>query len=261
MMTKTFRFEYQSIMNVLISLCLMMIFLPYNINADNDDVAKYSVKRATAPITIDGKLDETEWQKAEEAPLRDAATGLAVPFKTTVRLLWDDKYLYVAFYGEDNDVWATYTKDDENLWEEEVFEMFIDPEKKGHTYYEININPANAIVDLFILNGGEKRKGKYVNTKNWNFTGLKHGVFIEGEGYKEGNSDKYWTAELAIPFEDFWTANYTPPRIGDMWRMNFFRIERGKSNVKDDDWQAAFSFPKGLGFHIPWRFGKIYFVK
>jgi len=261
MITRTHRFEYVFVMNVLIALCSIMIFYPGDINADDDDVAEYSVSRATGFITIDGRLDETEWLRAEEAPLRHADTGLGIPFKTTVRLLWDDTYLYVAFYGEDNDAWATYTKDDDNLWEEEVFEVFIDPENRGHTYYEININPANAIVDLFILNGGETRKGRFINTKNWNFSGLKHGVFIEGDGRNEGNSDTFWTAELAIPFEEFWTADHTPPRAGDMWRMNFCRIERGKVNVDDDDWQAAFSFPKGLGFHIPWRFGNIYFVK
>ncbi len=252
--------DYVFVTFLLIAVCPVMLFFPNNIQAD-DDVAKYSAQRTTGPITIDGRLDENDWLRAEEAVLHDANTGLDLPLKTTVRLLWDDTYFYVGFYGDDNDAWTTHTHNDENLWEEEVFEMFIDPENRGHTYYEININPANTIVDLFILNGGETRKGIFINTKKWNFSGLKHAVYVEGDGKNEGTSDTFWTAELAIPFDEMWTAENTPPRVGDMWRMNFFRIERGKSDVIDDDWQAAFSFPKGLGFHIPWRFGEIYFAQ
>ena len=260
MQIQIFRSVNVFVIALLVAVFSVMSFFSVSIKAE-DDVANYSVKRTTGLMTIDGKLDEDDWLRAEEAPLKDAGTGLDVPLKTTVRLLWNDTYLYIAFYGEDNDAWATHTHDDENLWEEEVFEIFIDPENKGHTYYEININPINKIVDLFILNGGKKRKGRFENTKKWNFSDLKHGVYVKGDGRNEGTSDSFWTAELAIPFEEMWTADQTPPRPGDMWRMNFFRIERGKSDVKDDDWEAAFSFPKGLGFHIPWMFGNIYFIK
>lgn len=235
--------------------------LPAGLRADENDVAEYFVKRTDTFITIDGRIDENEWNGATESPLRRADTGADAPLKTTVRLLWDDEYLYIAFFGEDDDAWSTFAYDDENLWEQEVFEVFIDPENKGHTYYELNINPRNAIVDLFILNGGITRGGEFINTKKLNMKGLKHGVFVEGDGGDEGNADFFWSAELAIPFEEFWTADYTPPKPGDMWRMNFFRIERGTKTDPDDDWQAAFSFPNGLGFHIPWRFGKVYFVK
>ena len=119
-----------------------------------DDVTKYSAQRTIGPITIDGRLDENDWLRAEEALLHNADTGLDLPLKTTVRFLWDDIYFSVGFYGGDNNAWTTHTHNDENLWKEEVFEIFVDPENRGHTYYEININPANAIVDFFILNSG-----------------------------------------------------------------------------------------------------------
>ncbi|MFC1692439.1 carbohydrate-binding family 9-like protein [Candidatus Latescibacterota bacterium] len=237
-----------------------VIFSSAAVPAD-DAVEKYSVKRVTGTIKVDGILDENDWKRAKEAPMKDVNTGKDVPSKTTVRLLWDDDFFYVGFYGEDNDAWTTLMNRDDNLWEEEVFEIFIDPENKGHTYYEININPADNIVDLFVTNGGESRRGIFTSMKGWNFKEIKHGVFVEGDGIREGTRDRFWTAEIAIPFDELWIAPFTPPEDGDMWRMNFFRIERGKSDDPGDDWRASFSPTMGLGFHIPWRFGKIYFRK
>ena len=56
-------------------------------------------------------------------------------------MLWDDKYLYVGVYFEDHDAWATYTQEDDKLWEEEVLEIFIDADKGNYSnYYEAGLS-------------------------------------------------------------------------------------------------------------------------
>ena len=227
----------------------------------DDDAREYDVLHTTGAITLDGKMDEADWARAEEVELRETASGDPVPLKSTVKVLWDDEYVYAGFYCEDSDAWATIEEFDGPLWGEEVVEVFIDPENEQHTYYEIEISPINNIVDLFVTNIGEDRGGRYKGWVDWSFEGLKSAVDVEGDGKNEGTNDTYWSVEVAIPFADIWTATNRPPKDGDMWRMNFYRIERGDSKSKDDDFYAAFNPTTKINFHMPWNFGKLYFRK
>lgn len=228
--------------------------------AAEPELSSYTVTRTTGPITIDGKLDEADWIRAKEFTLTDTITGKSVPLKSTVKFLWDDQYLYVGFYCEDPDAWANYTKEDDKLWEEEVVELFIDPAGNGASYYEVEFNPVNARVDLFIINAGQRKNGAFQGWLDWDFKNMKNAVSVKGDGLKEGTKDEYWTAEIAIPFDDLWQLPQIPPKDGDMWRLNAYRIERGKSGqTPEDDWYAAFSPTLRASFHTPWRFGKIYF--
>ena len=87
------------------------------ISGEEKGFPSYSVTRTTVPIVIDGKLDEADWKRAEERTMLDAYTGGETPQKSTFRMLWDDKFLYVGVYFEDHDAWATYTGEDDPLWE------------------------------------------------------------------------------------------------------------------------------------------------
>jgi len=225
------------------------------------NLSTYTVTRATAPIKLDGRLGEPDWKRAKEVMLVETNTGGPVPLKSTLRLLWDDEYLYAAFYCEDPDAWANFTEEDDPMWSEEVVELFIDPDGNGYNYYEHEINPINQKVDLFIINAGKRLDGKIKAWKDWDFSGIKSAVYVEGDGRKAGTSDKYWTVEVAVPFEDLWEMSAIPPSDGDMWRFNAYRIERGTPDDRNDDFYAAFSPTYRGSFHTPWQFGKIYFKR
>jgi len=225
------------------------------------DVNSYTIIRATGPITLDGKLDEGAWKNAKEAELTDTVTGKPAPLKSTVRVLWDDTNLYVGFYCEDPDAWATLTNEDDPLWGEEVVEMFIDPDCNEHNYYELEINPVNAKVDLYVLSAGKRLNGRMQGWFDWDFKNLTSAVYVDGDGKNIGTKDKYWTVEVAIPFDDLWELSEIPPKDGDVWRMNLYRIERGKPDDKNDDWYVAFNPTKRGSFHTPWEFGKFTFKK
>lgn len=246
---------------VLLSAIALFISMP-SFSTAQAEVASYTATRTTGTITVDGKLDEADWSRAAEVALTETNTGKPAPLKSTLKLLWDDTYLYVGLFFEDPDAWATITTEDGPLWGEEVAEVFIDPEGLGHTYYEFEINPINVKVDLFILNQGQRFNGNFKGWIDWDFSSkLKTAVTVVGDGKNEGTADKSWTVELAFPFEDIWTAANIPPKDGDMWRINFYRIERGKKDDKTDDWYAAFSPTLRPSFHTPWRFGTVTFKK
>lgn len=217
----------------------------------------YTVTRTTATIDIDGVLDDADWKRAEEFVMSDAYTGGATPQKSTFRMVWDDSYLYVGVYFEDHDAWATYTEEDDPLWEEEVLELFIDPDGDGNTYYEHEINPVNAKVDLFL-----HRSRDVVDVwRDWDFKNIRSAVYVKGDGKKTGTDDEYWTVEVAIPFADLYELPHNPPQDGDMWRMNVYRIERDNPVDKTVIFLAAFSPPYSGEFHATWMFGKVYFKK
>src|SRR5690349_717644 len=78
-------------------------------------------------IVIDGKADETAWKAATvidgfgQPWLKEPKSK---PARTTVRLLWDREWIYFTAEMEDKDVWADLTEHDDDLWKNDVFELF-----------------------------------------------------------------------------------------------------------------------------------------
>ena len=245
-------------MRIALPLILLLVIPLHTAVGADDSVRDLHAPRTSVQPVIDGRLDDDAWSRAEVYDLRDEATEEAAPLETTVRLLWDDDYLYIGLYGEDPDAWTRFEQDDEYLWENEVFESFIDPSGEGHTYYELNLSPAGHLVDLFITNSGPVRRDGIVFLIEWDCLGLKRGVHVDGDP-APGTRDRSWSVELAVPFDRLWTAPKLRPEPGDVWRVNFFRIERGDPDTQADDWQACASPTRGDGFHAPWRFGRLIF--
>lgn len=211
-------------------------------------VPVYRVSRATQPITIDGKLDDTGWTRAKEVKLVLNRDGSASPAKTTARLLYDDKFLYVSFRAVDSNIFATMRKRDDHLWEEEVVEVFLQPDPAKKAYIELEVNPLNALVDIYLPD-----IRKPLPPASWNSEKIRWAIKVDGT--VDGRpGDREWTCEIAFPFEDAATAAQTPPRPGDRWRMNLYRVERKPSYAL-----IAWSPTRKDDFHIPSMFGELVF--
>ena len=229
-------------------------------NYENTNLPIYTVTRTTETIVIDGKLEEQDWHRAVEAHLKDIVTDDDVPLKTTVIFLWDDMYLYIGTYFEDPDAWTTFTEEDDSLWLNEVVEFFIDADRNGHNYIELQFNPANAKLDLLVSNAGKRLNGKVKIWREWDFDKLQGAVYVEGDGLNAGTKDEYWTTEVAIPFDDIWELPEIPPKDGDIWHLNVYRIERNhEKNKREGSFVAAYSPVFRDNGHTPWLFGKIQF--
>ena len=106
----------------------------------------YVCHHTTGPITVDGRLDEPDWQRA--AWTRDFVDieGDAKPkprFRTRAKMLWDNQYFYVAAELEEPHVWGTLTQHDAVIFQDPDFEVFIDPNGDSHEYYEFEMNALN----------------------------------------------------------------------------------------------------------------------
>ncbi len=198
-------------------------------------------------------MDDPLWQSAPSVELKDAITGDAGRFGAEVRTLYNEKYLYVGFHCQDDYAWGTFTERDDPIWDEECVEVFLNPAQSGHQYYEINISPKNTVFDACIVNSRtpENSNGKFKSLKEWNADDIQTATHIEGEADIPGKSVG-WIAELAIPLEELYGADNTPPKVGDVWRVNFYRIDSPKKGQRE---HYAWSKTERPAFHLPWRFG------
>jgi hypothetical protein len=217
-----------------------------------DLVPVYRCHRADGPITIDGILDDAAWERAEAVALLTADAGVAPRQSTTARLLWDVVNLYVAFECEDDDIWGTTTERDQDIYMQEVVEVFVDAASSGTAYVEIEVSPLNAVLDLFMLWRDDRRRGLW----GWDSVGLQTAVTVDGDPWRRGTADRRWTVEMAIPMVDFEMAPHLPPETGDTWRMNLYRIDRGVRGTE----YSAWSPPRRLNYHTPSRFGVLLFT-
>lgn len=185
-------------------------------------------------------------------------------YRTAFRALWSPAALFLRFDCTDDSPWYTMTRRDDNLWEEEVVEAFIDPGGQGEHYAEIEINPANVACDLLI-----RRARPLDNDRNWHFAGLQTRVrhWMHAHDDAASQDDQGWMVTGILPWPGFATlsaasAARVPPSAGDEWRFNVFRIKRpgGPGDRERDAIYAAWSVPEGSSFHAPEAFRVLAFA-
>lgn len=225
---------------------------------DPSERSHYEVKRAPSGMTVDGLITEKEWGSA---PWTGQFTECFQPgdlkeLPTRAKMLWDDRYLYVAFECGDPDIIATYTKRDDPIYVQDAVEVFIDPEGRGRHYFEIDVSPRNVAVDLLVIMAGwQGFAGRGVR---YNVKGLLTGAKVYGTLNDSTDKDEKWTAEMAIPWADFMGRKVNvPPVAGDPWRINLFRVNSGEKRAPEDQY---LSWSKSPGvFHQSLNFGVVTF--
>jgi len=229
----------------------------------------YTCLRTASPIQIDGRIEDAAWAKAPWTGWFVDIEGAAKPkprFRTRVKMLWDDRYFYVAAELEEPHVWGTLTAHDSVIFRDNDFEVFLNPSGDGRNYFEFEMNALNTGWDLF-LPKPYREHGKPDNS--WEMPGLRTAVHIDGTLNDPRDRDRGWTLEIAFPWADFASrAPVVRPKPGEQWRVNFSRVEwrmnveNGKyakpAGEKEDNWVWS---PQGLiDMHVPDRWGFVRFM-
>jgi len=224
------------------------------------------------PIVIDGKLDDLPWRTAPNTDYFLDIEGDVKPrprFRTRVKMLWDDTYFYVAADLQEPHVWGTLTEHDAVIFQDNDFEIFIDPDGDNHQYYEIEINALNTEWDLFLKKPYKDTKG--AADSGWEIPGLKTAVFVNGTLNDPGDIDRGWSVEFAVPWKVLaeFAHKPAPPKEGDKWRVNFSRVEwrhevvdgkyRKVKGYREDNWVWS---PQGIvNMHCPEKWGYVQFTR
>lgn len=218
----------------------------------------YVCLKASAPIHIDGKLNDAAWRKAPWTADFVDIEGPGKPrpkFRTRVKMLWDEHYLYIAAELEEPDVKATLTEHDSVIFKDNDFEVFLKPLPETDSYYEYEINALNTGWDLF-LPKPYSAGGKADNS--WHIEGLKTAIDVQGTLNRPERKDRGWTVEIAFPLTAFASRQAVPPPApGTTWRINFSRVQWTAGKPAEDNWVWS---PQGvINMHVPERWGYLHF--
>jgi hypothetical protein len=216
--------------------------------------AEYTVAKTAATKAALLAADEAAWN----GPAR-VAWGPAA-YETGFRATWGEDGLFLRFDATDPDPWHTMTKRDEHLWEEEVVEIFIDVDRSGKDYAELEISPGNVVCDVRMISPSPDKKMDL----SWDMAGLETRAAIRKDGAGKTTG---WTATAFLPWSGFKTLPSArsialPPRPGDRWRFNLFRVERpgGKAAPEKDAVEVAWSPTGEPSFHVPKAFRDLVFA-
>lgn len=235
----------------------------------------YVCYKTHEPVTIDGIPDEPQWNKVNWTNMFTDISGgskTAPRFLTRARMLWDENYFYVAAEMEEPHIWATLRNRDDRIYNDNCFEVFIDPDGDTRNYCELEINALNTVWDLLLT--GTYRDVRKPAVSGWDIKGLKTSVSIKGSLNNPDDKDTGWTAEIAIPWKALreLTSASVPPHNNDQWRINLMRVEWESMNdgstyrkrVNPDDGSPRTDYwcwsPQGLvSMHYPEMWGFVQF--
>jgi hypothetical protein len=201
-------------------------------------------------FTPDGRGGSKEWSKADWTVIQ-ADKNVEKQYLTKVKILYSGKGIYFLFDCGDRKIVSTMSKDYLNLWEEDVAEVFLWPDVTFPVYFEYEISPRNFELPIIVPN----RQGKFLGWLPWNYSGNRkvvHAVYITADQANKGSVIK-WQAEFFIPFDLLAPLLDNPPKPGNTWRANLYRIDY-------DNGITAFGWKKTEStFHEYNKFGTLRF--
>jgi hypothetical protein len=221
--------------------------------ADRPAPPRYEVRRAAAPIQIDGKPDEPTWAAAERIELIfpwESQTGPKQ--KTIVRLLWDDNFLYAAFECDDSDITAQFVNRDDPVDRDDSVMLLVNP-KPSQTlaYIGLEMNVRAVLHDYLSASGG-------YFFQRFNLQGVRLATSIDGTLNQPGDRDRGWALELAIPWSNFDDLS-RQHGAGIAWSANLARWDGLAPNRRLSIWSDPLLDKPSA--HVAERFGQLVFVK
>ena len=228
------------------------------ISGEGPGTRRYEVESAGAghePLLAGG---DDAW-----APARAISWG-PPEYATTFRALWNEEGLFVLFDAIDPNPWHRLRKRDDPVFTEEAVEIFLDLDRSGTHYAEVEFSPAGVVCDFHVLRPLPEKEGEppWHGDRAWNFEGVERRTWI----LRHGGQTQGWRVAAFLP----WTGLRTlpsaarvalPPRRGDVWRFNVFRIERphGPADPERDVVYAAWSPAPIPKFHVASAFRELAF--
>ncbi|MBI4028396.1 MAG: carbohydrate-binding family 9-like protein [Verrucomicrobia bacterium] len=171
----------------------------------------YTCRRVEGSIRMDGKLDEPSWRHADVLTAFVVA-GKRKPaiFQTTVRLLWDDRFLYFGAEMEDADIYGLHEGHDAPFGGDDIIELFVKPDRRKPPYWEFHVTPRGATRDYFYARRGAGPNERWMVYDS----GMRAAVSLDGTLNHWEDRDKGWTVEMTIPWIAFATCALACQSLG-----------------------------------------------
>jgi hypothetical protein len=239
-------------MKTTVSFFVLSFFI--SVSLSSAALPEYQVLRTAGKITLDGILSEADWAAAK--PVGD----FHFPWwtagekeQTSAKMLWDDTFLYVAFFCNDKHIWADHYSTNDDTYKDDCVEIFWNPNPAAGKKY--NMFEMNCIGNLLSVYNDFETSIKLRERRIM----VPHiARSIQGTVNNDSDTDTSWILEIAIRFADYPELfDAKTPKDGDMWRVGLNRCG-GKVNEQYSQWSPS-QTPQP-NFHSPDDFGKIFFV-
>ena len=171
--------------------------------------------RVSGKVNVDGVLDEAEWQQGAASTdffRTEPRQGGPVRYKTEVKFLYDDKYLYVGAWCRDSvglaGIRVQDLRRDFSWGENDIFGVALDPQNLKQYAQAFQTTPYGNQRDFQNFSGNNFDTG-------WNTLWR----------VRTRRTDEGYTAEFAIPFK---TLRYDKPLEGQPieWGVTLVRYAR-----------------------------------
>jgi Carbohydrate-binding family 9 len=211
--------------------------------------------------TIVARVDDFELDGTGTVPAWESADWLTIQpvvgpstAATRAKILYSTTGVYCLFDCEDNLLYCTALKDNDDLWEEDVVEAFFWPDESHPLYLEYELSPLGMELPLLVPNNA----GTFMGWSPWHYTGARRArraTSIRGGNKTSMASITGWSAEFFIPFALMSGLKNVPPGSGARWRANFYRIDHDKTDKTYFAWSPIVS-----SFHETGKYGTIVFA-
>lgn len=174
-------------------------------------------------------------------------------YETKFKMMYSRTGIYVLAYCQDKMISTEYDQDQGDIWNGDVFEVFLQTDPDNPLYFEYEINALNAELVILVPNN----EGDFFGWSPWHYEGerkVKKTVFIESGESKPGSSLDAWYAEFFFPYALFKALKNVPPPMGSVWKGNFYRMDYDTGERARWAWK-----PVESTFHEYKSFGTIQF--
>jgi hypothetical protein len=205
---------------------------------------------ADFPVTGDGSAEAWKtvaWTELNKRP------GGNHDYTARVKMLYSATGLYVLMEGTDQVLTASLPDDFADLWNEDVFEVFLWTDERYPVYFEYEISPLNRELPIIVPNF----EGKFFGWRPWHYDGerkTRKAVSIVGGEPQSGARIRGWQAEVFFPYDLLKPLQNVPPQRGTKWRANFYRVDYDGGTSTSWDWARV-----GPSFHEYTKFGTLVF--
>ena len=220
--------------------------------AQRDERPQLTVK-PTNDFEVTGAGTHDAWRTTDWVALtRRAADGH--PYDTRFKTLYSGDGLYFLIEGTDRRLTATMNEDFMDLWNEDVFEVFLWPDERDPVYLEYEISPLNHELPILVPNFG----GQFLGWRPWHYERdrlTRKATSAIGGPKQSGASIQGWRAEFFIPYALLRPLRNVPPKPGARWRANVYRMDYDEGKRTQWEWAHV-----QQGFHEYERFGDLIFT-
>jgi hypothetical protein len=241
----SFMRQYTENMNLLISYILLtgLIMTAHTSEPRSYGSAPDSYEVASCEdFQVTGLGDNPAWEKARWMIL--PSMDEIQEYDTQVKVLYSGTGIYVFAALMDEKIVSIIEEDNADLWEEDIFEVFLHPDETYPLYFEYQVSPKGYELKLLVPNFD----GEFLGWLPWKYSGerkVQKKVII---------TDLGWKAEVFIPFALLEPLRNVPAVKGSRWRANFYRMDYDTGEREKYAW-----CPVETNFHQYRKFGTLIF--